>query len=439
MKEKCDVVVIGAGIAGLSVAARLAYSGYKIVLLEKATVLGGRFTYAEYKGYKLPVAAWMISFGKHDPVYKTMQDVGIPEMKMYDLSRIRRRYKVSGKEFDLPEKGGVQTLISYASRDKAEEEKVMAMVRRALRWQEPSDTISFKEWLFQYTDNEEIYKVFQGVIKAWLGMNGHELPAGEFFRIFRNIASSSIGLIPKNGLNDIIDALEGVIRNNGGKVWTRTVVKQIVVDEEGVAKGVIAQGVKEKLEVEARAVISNVGPKETINLAGEINFDKGYLKEVAERIRPAAGMNFLIASDQPLFDDIDWYCDMDSSRLEWWVDLSAVYPGCVPEGKHLISSFVCPDSTLDYDPQKEYEAVLKDLEKAVPKFKEHGEILLAHNFCGVWPVSRSWSGYMVTQKTPIEYLYNVGDAVNPTGWPVGAGAAESARIVAEDVKARIKL
>lgn len=438
MREKCDVVVIGAGIGGLCAAARLAYSGYKTVVLEKSTILGGRFTYVDYKGYKIPTGGWMILFGKNDPICRTLRDVEAPEFEVRDLRRIRRTYRVAGKEFALPpEGGGLQVMILTASGDKAETEKVMARVRRALRWQEPSDTISFRDWLLQYTENEEIHKVFQGMIKPWFGMNSHETPAGEFFRVLRNIVTSANALLPKNGLKDVIDALESVIQNRGGKIFTRTVVTQIVV-EEGVAKGVIAQRVREKLEVEAKVVISNVGPKKAIELAGEKNFDRGYLKEVIERVRPAAGMSFFIISDEPLLD-VEIYTDLDASRLESWYNLGMMCPGCVPKGKYLIASFACPPSTIEYDPQGEYEAVLKDLRQIVPRFEEHGEVLLAQNFCGDWPVTRSWQGYMITQKTPIESLYNVGDGVNPSGWVVAAGAAESARIVAEDIKARIKL
>ena len=72
-------------------------------------------------------------------------------------------------------------------------------------------------------------------------------------------------------------------------------------------------------------------------------------------------------------------------------------------------------------------------------FEEHGEILLTQNFTAEWPVTRSWQGHMMPQRTPIEFLYNVGDGVTPSGWPVASGAAESARIVAEDVMTRVKL
>ncbi|MFC2018194.1 phytoene desaturase family protein [Chloroflexota bacterium] len=437
MKEKCDVVVIGAGIGGLCAAARLAYSGYKTVVLEKSTILGGRYTCVDYKGYKIPTGAWMVFYGMNDPIWRTLQDVEAPRVELADQRPLTNRYKVAGKEFLLPERGALNVILSVTSRDKAEEEKMLAMVKRAIVWQEPSDTISLRDWLLQYTDNEEIHKVFQGMAQAYFGIDSYDTPAGEFFRVLRTVATVRTPLLFKNGLKDIIDALESAIKDKGGKIYSRTAVTQIVV-EEGVAKGVVAQMVKERLEVEAKVIISNAGPKKTIELAGENNFDKGYLKEVMERVRPAVGMTFIIASDQPLFD-ADLLTDMDSSKFKYWADFSKHFPECAPNGKHLIACFAVTPSNIEYDPQEEYKAFINEVRQRFPGFEEHGEVLLVQNFCGAWPVTRSWQGYMIAQKTPIENLYNVGDAVNPTGWIFGSGVAESARIVSEDIKTRVRL
>ena len=72
IKKSCDVVVIGAGIGGLTLAARLAHAGYKAIVLEKTPLLGGRYTYVDYKGYWVPTGAVVLMWGKGDPVLKTL-------------------------------------------------------------------------------------------------------------------------------------------------------------------------------------------------------------------------------------------------------------------------------------------------------------------------------------------------------------------------------
>jgi hypothetical protein len=79
-------------------------------------------------------------------------------------------------------------------------------------------------------------------------------------------------------------------------------VKRInVVDE--VARGIVVDnpGAGE-MEVPAKVVISDVGPHGTVELAGSQNFEKGYLKEVKDRVRPLSYVCLEIASEKPLVD-----------------------------------------------------------------------------------------------------------------------------------------
>ena len=55
MKQlKYDVVVIGAGLGGITTAALLTKAGYKTLTVEKLPFIGGRCGTLEYHGFKLP-------------------------------------------------------------------------------------------------------------------------------------------------------------------------------------------------------------------------------------------------------------------------------------------------------------------------------------------------------------------------------------------------
>ena len=47
---ECDVLIVGAGISGLTVGALLADAGRKVLVLEGAPMIGGRTSSATYKG-----------------------------------------------------------------------------------------------------------------------------------------------------------------------------------------------------------------------------------------------------------------------------------------------------------------------------------------------------------------------------------------------------
>ena len=431
-KKTCDCVVIGSGIGGMCAAAKLAHSGYKTIVIEKLPILGGRYTQIEYKGYKICTAAYMILYGKNDPVYLTLNEVGAPEIETAHTGPMPQTYRMGGKDYEMTGKGALRDMISWASKDKDEENRVMTALKRAMLWYEPPDTITFDDWMLQYADSKTIRNLFQSLVAAWAGANSWEITAGQWFRILKGMAVGGNPIILKNGVKDVIDALEKVITGNRGEILTRTRARRIIV-EDGVARGVAAERGGEELQIEAKTVISNAGPKKTIKLGGDHNFDRAYLKEVAERVKPAAGLEFTITSDEPLLDAPSVLFTADTQRLECFVG------DCTPDGKHLLRTASVPESTVLYSPMKEYDIFLRDLKETFPDFeKRGGRILLARNFCGDWPFYGTWPGDCLGQKTPVEDLYNVGDAVIPGGWVGGSGAAESAKVVVEDIKTRVK-
>ncbi|MFC1848372.1 phytoene desaturase family protein [Chloroflexota bacterium] len=431
-KKTCDCVVIGSGIGGMCAAAKLAYSGYKTIVIEKLPILGGRYTQIEYKGYQIPTAAWMILYGKNDPVYLTLNEVQAPEIETVSTGSIPQIYRLGGKDYKMEGKGALRDMISWASRDKEEEEKVMTALKRAILWYEPPDTLTFYDWLLQFTDNKTVVDLFQCLVAAWAGANSWEVTAGQWFRVLKGMTVGGNPFILKNGVKDVTDALEKVIKDNKGEIFTKTRAKKILV-EDGFATGVAADREGEGLEIEAKIVISNAGPKRTIDLGGEENFDRAYLKEVVEKVRPAQGIDYMLTSDKPLLDAPTVLFTADTQRLECFVG------DCTPDGKFIVRTASVPESAIQYSPKKEYEIFLQDLKETFPDFEKcGGKILIARNFCGDWPFYGTWPGDCLTQKTPIENLYNVGDAVIPGGWVGGSGAAASAGVVVDDIKARVK-
>jgi phytoene dehydrogenase-like protein len=431
-RKTCDCVVIGSGIGGMCAAAKLAHSGYSTLVLEKLPFIGGRYTQIEYKGYQIPTAAWMILYGKNDPVYLTLGEVEAPQVELVSTGPIPQIYRLGGQDHKMEGKGALRDMISWASRDKEEEEKVMTALKRAILWYEPPDTMTFREWLLQYTESKAVHDLFQCLIAAWAAANSWEITAGQWFRVLKGMAVGGNPFILKNGVKDVTDALATAVKDKKGEILTRTRARRIVV-EDGIARGVVAEREGEGLEIEAKAVISNIGPRRTVELGGEEHFDLAYLREMRRKVRPAQGVDYMIASDEPLLDAPTVLFTADTQRLECFVG------DRTPDGRHIVRTASVPESTLLYSPKEEYEVFLQDLKETFPDFQKcGGKILLARNFCGDWPFYGTWAGDCLTQKTPVENLYNVGDAVIPEGWVGGSGAAESARVVVEDIKARTK-
>lgn len=430
-RENCDVVVIGSGMGGLSAAALLAAAGYKTLVVERLPRVGGRYSSFEYKGFTLTTGAIEVEMG--GVVEQVFNAVGAK----FDVRPVPPfRIRIGGKDHELPPKGGLRAIVSLASENERETERVMGAFKRALSWQEPSDSISFREWLLQYTENERLLRTFWALISAAQFVTDHELPAGKYFQSLKVPRPLGVGMAPEGNLA-LMESLAEAIEAKGGQVWTRCPAKQIVVSD-GIAKGVIIQKGDDVIEVAAKAVVSNTGPRKTVELAGSENFDMGYLKQLRETLRPAPIIFIQAASDRPLVDCSSLVFVL-GRRMSAMNCPTLLCPEHAPKGKHLLTAVGTPRSPLPpYDFKKDKELLIQDVRDNMPGFDEHAEILVTSYFRDDWPGYHSWTGYDLPQKTSVENLYNVGDGVKPPGW-MGLGAcAKSAEIVVEDIKLRVQ-
>jgi phytoene dehydrogenase-like protein len=147
-----DVVVIGAGAAGLSAGALLATEGKRVLVADRSPVLGGRAMAVPDEGFKVNVGGHLIE----DPgsgLTKVFEHVGkelvhgtaSAEMPVCDNEKqawgsVRDRYSGSKSELKKVIKALVET--PYSELD---------------RW----DDKNLRQWLHQYTDDQGVIDLFE--------------------------------------------------------------------------------------------------------------------------------------------------------------------------------------------------------------------------------------------------------------------------------------
>ena len=418
-------------MGGMSAAALLAKAGLKVLVAEGLPRLGGRCSTVEYKGFKCPTGVIGAEMG--GPVEEVFLKTGA-EFNVRPAGP--PRYLIGGTIHRVPAKGGMKSLLDAAGGETEDIEKVLQAFSRAMGWMEPSAALSLREWLLQFTHDERILGLFQTMVSAAMVVNADELPAREFFRFVKTLGGiRRFGFCPAGSIN-LPNALLKVIVDLGGEIWTEAPVVRILV-EKGVVLGAKVRRKEKELEVRAKIVISNAGPKKTVALAGEENFDTGYLRDLERNLRPAPLFGIQMSADEPLIEQ-EYLLITGSRRVNALFQPTLLCPELAPPGKHLVIAGAAPASSMPpVQVKRELEICLEDLRSLIQEFDKRTRILLAGSYHGDWPGMHSWPGLDMPQKTSIVNLYNVGDGVKPSGTVALPGAVASALAVAEEVKRRI--
>jgi phytoene dehydrogenase-like protein len=243
--------------------------------------------------------------------------------------------------------------------------------------------------------------------------------------------------IATKGNLSITRDLAKIIEKNGA-VWLNCRAEKIVI-KEGKTTGIIVKKGGIKTDIQSNVVISDTGPRRTIELAGIENFEDDYLRDLRVKLRPSPAILVFIASDKPLV--LDGISDgieiiMGARRIGTVVPISNICPELAPPNQHLLYASVEPKSTIHpVEVKCEIQQIKRDIEEVFPDFEKHSRILKI-KLCseiGNSPEGWTWLGYGLPVETSIPNLFNVGDACIAPGLVGTTGSVESGYRVADIV------
>ncbi len=154
-----DVVVIGAGAAGLTAATRLKAAGKRVVVLEARDRVGGRLWTGDFDGHMLEIGGQWVS-PDQDALIETLDELGLETYERYRdgeniyIAENGERRLFEGDIFPVPAKteGEIVGLIEKL-------DALVAEIDPEQPWAHPRakelDEVSFAEWLGTQTDDEE--------------------------------------------------------------------------------------------------------------------------------------------------------------------------------------------------------------------------------------------------------------------------------------------
>ncbi|MDP6624277.1 MAG: NAD(P)/FAD-dependent oxidoreductase [Alphaproteobacteria bacterium] len=418
-----DALVLGAGVGGLCAAARLSHLGFRTLLVEAGERVGGRAGTEVIDGFHINTGAIAIEPG--GVLEETFDLVGAP----FDLRQpsAAASFRLSGKRVDVS-RGGWGFLLNGLTKRAA---GIMATMAEAKQGKLPDEDLTTQAWVAGFTGNETVHAIFRNLCAAIFAVNADELPARAFLTYFtQKGAFRRFGYCPR-GTGGLFGELTTAIQRRG-EVWLESPVEGIVV-EDGRVRGARIRHGSDCIEVSARYVVSNLGPRATVALAGEQGFSPDYLQTMRKLIRPTANIAIHLASPEPLFDDPGIVTFGKTERLCNMANLSATCPELAPEGWHLYVAYAVPVPAMgDFDAEHESELALQDLRAEFANF-DQARVLAIRVMRGDWPAQRTCAGFDMPQATPVAGLWNVGDGVKEYGEGGTQACAETARRVVEAI------
>lgn len=422
--ERFDAVVIGAGAGGICAAARLAHAGFSTLLLETHDRLGGRAATEEIDGFKVNIGAIALELGGvFEETFHTVGaslDIRVPE--------IGNAFFLDGKVVDVG-RGGWGLLLGGLTKHAA---KILEKFAEARAGKLPDGRESMEDWLAGYTRNEAVHAIFRNLCAAIFACNASELPARAFLTYFTSKgAFKRFGFCPR-GTVGVWEDLAAAARRHGADIRLSTHVERIVI-ENGQVCGVVIKQAGKDVRIDADIVISNAGPKTTVELGRAEHFPAEYLALVKDRLKPAANIVINFASREPLLQAPGIVTFGKTRRLCNMANMTATCPELAPPGWHLYVAYAVPIPALgDFDSETEIGHALADLREQFPGF-ETAKLLSIRVMRDDWPTQRSCAGYDLPRETGVKGLWCVGDAVKEYGNGGTQACAETAKLVVEQL------
>jgi all-trans-retinol 13,14-reductase len=386
--DRYDVVVIGAGLAGLTGANVLAKQGYSVLLLEHHYQLGGMATWFKRKGghiFDISLHGFPVGMKKSCRKYWTDEIAdSIVQLEGIRFENPQFSLRTTFTREDFTRIITEQFAIPYETVD-----RFFATARSMNFYDDQSKTTRelFEEF---FPGRSDVHRLLMEPITYANGSTMDD-PAITYGIVFSNFMSKGVFTF-RGGTDRLIQQMKAELESNDVDIRIRSLVEQVEVTPDRRVSAVVVNGKR----IECGAVFSNSNIKSTIfKLVGEDHFDPEYVEEaravrlnnsscqVYIGLKPGVGFSeecgdLLFHSEHTGFDVDAMLSKEVSSRT-----FSFYYPDTRPGSDRwlVVSSTNANFEDWAHLPEEEYQADKQDLcettldclEQYVPGIRDKAE------------------------------------------------------------------
>lgn len=455
--EKCDAIIIGGGIGGVTSGALLAKHGKKVIVLESRARVGGRATTTERDGIK-------VDYGQHTGtahghIERALKILGSNLSLIYPDPFF---YILHDKKFiKLPnDLKGFREFAYIPAEQRSELVELVKYITQIPLESDEYDVVSLKDWLVERTTSQAIIG-FVSLIGSILYTqeNPAEVSAGPVLRWIGQAVKRGgpWAFYPaEGGFNAFNLAFAEAITKGGGQVRTKTLVREIVVRNNCVVS-VVAEGPEGVLNFESPIVISNVPIINIFQLISPEHFPRWFIERVRflesvhhEWTSASLGISFI--ATKPLYSltsNIVVPADSSDNRagpsyMKWVFQPTGMSPNIAPPGIHFFGYggfFTRSYADLLREMPSIYEKDLKLLEEELwrlfPNFDRSSIVRRGSGLLRLLDTTmqfpgNTWKQRLDVKAPSLEGLYFVGDMVRGMGGGTDM-AAHSGILCAEKI------
>ncbi|GGO86158.1 putative flavin-containing monoamine oxidase AofH [Nocardioides phosphati] len=360
MPAYADVVIVGAGFAGLSAADRLSSLGHSVLVLEGRDRVGGRSFTGEVAGVKVDLGATWVS-KRHSAIRNLAERMGCTTTPQFSQGRnvlwlAKRRHTYNGT---IP-KLSPATLVNMG-RIQLALDKLASTINPDAPWASPRaaefDAISFEEWLDRKRARATTRAMMTIVSKVEWGCQPSDVSLLHVLRTIRAFGGFDHMLDNEGGMQDeryretTQEIAVRLAASLGDRVVTDAPVRRIEQDDTGVTV------FTDTAQVEATYAIVTTATEHRLG----IDFEPA-LPEVAQGLARSWGLGKLskafVAYDRPFWrtNGLSGEAVTDTGAVFITYDVSPD-----PAGPGILMAFCDPRVFDTHPPEVRREMVVRQL------------------------------------------------------------------------------
>lgn len=459
--KQFDTIVVGAGIAGLGVAALLQRAGQNVLLVDRYEQVGGRMQSWVYKDeWILDVGLHAVELGEFGGCNKLIEKVGKKMVWGDQYCEKMFVYNSEDKEWR-----DVSTKLGTSKASIKEYFRVMTIIQNLTDEEiEPWDGRSLQQWFNENVNDEIVEEIIANTaMLCTTVLETQDMSAGECLWIMReNMRYANPGNIlrssyPEGGMQCMMDALKDAFLEAGGTLYLNTPVQEILFEGSkvsGVAIGRKVGPYQEDWDLTEREIIATdrvVCALPLWDLGKVMPLDgrrsplpEWWLKRIKDIRWETTGLiGYMVGLSEPLFDDVEFRTSLKLKRtgtpFQGYAPSNHV-KGIAPEGKMIIHSDIVVEIDQIEDTfemnrllEEMWEEMVTDM---WPGMEDKVEWKLPYKCIGCDGLARKpmqTGKYKPDVKAPeVEGLYFAGDTYRGRGIGLNS-AANSSMLCAETV------